>query len=163
MVTVSTKGGYNEQDYNEPLYNDNDIYLIATETVSSTDANDTFDITSLKTETISVIDNLQKFFYGQIFADSVLPTDVLLNQPQLVKLETMLLSDVKTFAVLKVLLETMTLSDVRIMVQTRSLQEFIVLVDNLTKQIVGKRLNESIRLQDWTSLNKRPAANVWSD
>jgi hypothetical protein len=95
--------------------------------------------------------------------DSVLPTDVLLNQAQLVKLETMFLNDFKTFNVLKSLLETMTLSDVRTLVLSRSLNEFVLLVDDLTKQITDKRLTEGFRLQDWISLNKRPAANPWSD
>lgn len=163
MATVSTKGGYNEQDYNEPLYNDNDIYLTATESISSTDGTDTFDVTSLKVETLTLIDNLQKYFNGAIFADMLTPSDTIINYPQLVKLETITSSDTLVSTVYKVLLETITLTDTRTMDQTRSLVEFILLVDSITKQITDKRLADSIRLQDWISVRKNPAANIWSD
>ena len=153
---------YNAAQYNTKQYNASLLYLSLIEAIASTDT-DTMSGDYLRSEVITVVDNLQKYFNGQIFSDFVVPTDVLLNEAQLLKLESLGVTDARTMSILAVLLETMTLSDVRTMMMSMSLVDSTVLVDTLTKYISDKRLNDSIRLQDWLSTRKNPAANVWSD
>lgn len=152
---------YNTHQYNTKEYNAHVFVLNLFETITSTDAETNAD-SMLRQEVITIVDNLQKFFDGQILSDSIVPNDVLLNQAQIVKLDSLALTDTRTMNVLKVLLETMTLSDVRTMMMQTQLADFILMVDTLTKYISDKRLNDSIRLQDWLSI-KRQSANTWSD
>lgn len=164
QTTDTAAGGaaYNEILYNEYLYNAAILVLALFETLTASDVKRNDD-SILKTEIITVVDQLQRFFNGAIFAESILPTAVLLNKPQLVKLETMFMGDFLTFSVLRTLLETMTLSDVRTMVQAKPLSDFIVLVDDLTKQITDKRLPmDNIRLNDWLEIRNSPQSDPWN-
>jgi hypothetical protein len=59
--------------------------------------------------------------------------------------------------------ETLGLNDTQALNPMINIIDAILLVDALTKSISDKRLNETIRLQDWLSIKKKPAANIWGD
>lgn len=156
-------GTYNEIYYNENLYNAAVLVLALFESLTSSDARTIDDLQGTLSEAITMADTLQRYFNGAIFNETLTPTDVILNQAQISKLDIMTLTDAFTATVLKSLLETMTLSDLRTMAQSRQFVESLVLVDILTKFISDKRLNDSLRLQDWLNIKKNPAEQVWGN
>lgn len=155
-------GTYNEIYYNENCYNAAVLVLALFETLTSTDAK-VFDDSVTHAELFTLMDNLQKIFNGAIFNEMLTPSDVLLNQAQIAKLDILALTDVRTASFIKLLLETMTLADVREMVLSRTFGDAVVLLDTLTKFISNKGLNDTIRVQDWLSIKKNPAENIWSN
>lgn len=72
-------------------------------------------------------------------------------------------SDVDVMSMAQALAETLTLSVVDTMSMTRLFVESLVLIDSLAKSIPNKVFTEQIRLQDWLSIKKSPAQNIWGD
>jgi len=162
-MSVDTKGDYNVAEYNEVMYNDNDLFMLLTETITSTDGTVPKDDSILRTELLTLIDNLQKFFNGAVFNDMITASDVRLMQPMKSLVDSMTISDDRLITFLKSLPETVTLMDTIVFSQARSYQEFILLVDILTKQITNKQLpTESIRLNDWLEIRNNPQSDPWN-
>lgn len=162
-MSIDTKGDYNAAEYNEIMYNDNDVFLSLIESITSTDGTVPKDDSIVKTELITLIDNLQKYFNGAIFNDLITSSDVRLMMPVKAVADSLSLSDAKVIAFLKNLPETVTLTDLRTIVLQRSLVDFIILIDILTKQITDKRLPmETLRMSDWLSIRNSPQSDPWS-
>jgi hypothetical protein len=153
---------YNEDTYNTNNYNVGILVLALLESISSSDSQVKED-SLLKAELLTLVDQLQKFFGGQYLAETVNMTDTQIKTYMQQQLDTVSLSDARVATLIKVMLETISISDIRTFVQSRSLQDFIVLIDTLTKQITDKRLNmESVRLQDWLRIDNAPYSDPWN-
>lgn len=162
-MVADTRGDYNAAEYNEIMYNDNDIFMTLTESITSTDGTVPKDDSMLREDLLTLVDNLQKFFNGAMFNDMITSSDVRLMRPAKALVETMTLDDVRLIAFFKALPDTVTLSDLLTFVNSQSLTEFILLVDSLTKQITDKRLpSDFLRLNDWLEMRKNPQPDPWN-
>lgn len=153
---------YNEDVYNSSAYNVGVLVLTLFESLASTDS-DINDPSILKTELLTIVDVLQKFFGGQILTETITMSDVQLKTYFAGKLDIMSLTDARVATIGKVLLESMSATDLRTVFMETTKNEFILLVDSLSKFISNKRVDETLRLHDWLSVKKNPAGNIWSN
>lgn len=156
-------GAYNFHLYNETNYNAAVLILALFESLSATDDRSMQDFTATKEEMLTLIDTLQRFFNGQILAETLTPSDVLLKDIAISKADLVTLNDLRTALTDKSLTDTVTLSDLRSHFMQTNKVEALLLVDTLQKFISNKRVTETIRLQDWLSVKKNPAESIWSD
>lgn len=59
--------------------------------------------------------------------------------------------------------DTVTTTDVKFKELHRVFPEVAVKVDDLTKQLTGKGLFDTVRLADWATIKRNPAQINWSD
>ena len=59
--------------------------------------------------------------------------------------------------------ETVTLTDVRAIVFSPSFVDVLLSTDVLTKQITNKGLPDTLRINDWLTVNRNPQNDPWSD
>jgi hypothetical protein len=164
-ANAAGNGAYDEQMYNENLYNAAVLLLALFETVTSSDAQNKSDTTAIKAEAISLVDSLFKLFNEAPFAtEFITPTDVRLMQPGKNLVDLITITDARVASFIKALPETLTISDVRTVILSRSYQDFMVLIDTLTKQVTNKQLPiESLRLNDWLRVVNAPQSDPWSN
>ena len=168
QVTSSSaagNGAYNEQLFNENLYNAAVLLLALFESITSSDTQAKNDTTAIKAEAISLVDSLFKIFNEAPFVtDSITSTDALMNKPIKSLLDIITITDARVMTFLQTLPQTLTISDVRTMILSRSYQDFIVLIDILTKQVTNKQLpRENLRLNDWLRIVNAPQSDPWSN
>jgi hypothetical protein len=151
---------YNEDTYNTNNYNVGILILALLESISSSDSQ-VKDGSLLKTELLTIVDVLQKFFGGEYLVETISMTDVQLKTYSLNRLESIACTDARVNTTLKVLIETISASDLRTLAYTMNQVDSITLSDFIAKAITDKKFLESIRLQSWLSVKK--TGDQWSN
>lgn len=161
-MSFSVLGAYNEQDYNAPLYNDNDLYVSLTESVSSADARTYMDSLA-KTDLVTLVENLIRYFNGQILSDIVSTPDNMVKTSIKTLSESVIpTDDTVTRTFMKNLVEILTPADVRTFFYYMQKVDAVNLVDALSKQITNKRVGDTVTLNDWFTIENNPQSDPWS-
>lgn len=72
-----------------------------------------------------------------------------------------LLEDITTLTDLRGFQEVITLSDAVSFYLLRTLSDYSILLDDLTKEVTDKRLTDTLTLKNWIIPAKRPQSDSW--
>lgn len=180
---------YNESLYNGDSYNLTNYTSTLVETIAPTDSGVAFSIGVVKTEsqgtadaiggsaslqafleTITILQRAQTPFaynngtYNQYMYNARLDEDEILLMATKALMDSMTLTDfLQPFSIQKELLETISDIDTVTFMASSSLLD-LVICDALAKvEISNKAVNETVRVADWLSIERRPANNEWGD
>jgi hypothetical protein len=153
---------YNSGRYNEHQYNTDFYSLLLSDSLAPSDSLTKY-VFIVKLDSSSLSDSRTMSDTVHNLLETITSSDVRKMLPQLTKSETVILSDVLLpFSVYKALSETVTLSSVITFDVSQILMDFIFFSEYIKVEITNKALNDTIRINDWLSIQKSPVSH-WHD
>jgi hypothetical protein len=141
--------------YNENTYNSNDTFLDLIDAIAWADSEQPYP-QIVRSELITLVDTIGKLLNNDPWFDDIVPMEsvatFLLSKPLAGELLTV--SDVLDIIPNKVPVETISLIETLVVEFNTAYADFILLTDLLTKQVTSKGLLDSVRTNDWLSLEK---------